>query len=599
MRRWGIVVVVLGVLGLPSVALAQPGGPLGIGSCAAYMGSEGTTDPGTFGRLPDEVADVPSKLDGRPLEVGIVRPKGPEGYRAPVILWASTYLDRRMRDGDLESCSPWLVKNFVAHGYAVAFMPTRGTGNSDGCPNLFGKIERSDIDDVITYLGTQPWSNGNVGMYGLSYDGSTPWVAAANGNPHLKTIVPADGVNDLFDLAFGAGTLDWRWWLFVSGYYHYYGPFFNNPVMSGMDADRTADALTTCPDVVQGEEATLESALTSEHDHFGYWKERNERPLVRKHYRGSVLLLEGLQDWNVRPAHVIPWAVSLRKRGVIVHELLGQWKHATPDGPGSEPNTRYDFADIALNWFDRFLKDDTSAPIGPRVQVEYDTGHWRIATRWPERISSRLHLTAAGTIAPAASADTATALLAPDSRSRYFFLGDGLPESDTDDSEVPVPSTVDETCATCVAFTQTMTEPLRIAGAPVVHVDVTPTGPVGHVSAFLYRKEADGLHRIGFGETDLRFPNGENAAARGAQPVIPGSVEHVRIQLEPLESLIGAGQQLVLVLSQGNSSQMPGRPPAPVLLTYGGPSSRLDLPLAHPQADDFFTPPSAPARTLG
>ena len=181
-------------------------------------------------------------------------------------------------------------------------MPTRGVGNTDGCPNMFGAIERSDLDDALNWLGTRPWSNGNVGMYGISYSGSTPWVAAATGNPHLKTIVPASGVNDLFDLAFGAGTLDSRFWFFVSGYYHYYGPVLNNPVVSGRDPVRTVNAATTCPDVVRGRGgAASESADTGARDATGYWAERNLRPLVERNYRGSVLLVQGLTDWNVRP----------------------------------------------------------------------------------------------------------------------------------------------------------------------------------------------------------------------------------------------------------------------------------------------------------
>jgi hypothetical protein len=118
------------------------------------------------------------------------------------------------------------------------------------------------------------------------------------------------------------------------------------------------------------------------------------------------------------------------------------------------------------------------------------------------------------------------------------------------------------------------------------------------VSAFLYRRDAQGLTRIGWGETDLRFPRGENSPRTGARAIVPGKALDVRIQLEPLESLVPAGQQLVLVLSQGHSSQMPGRPPAPVLLTYGAGTSRLDLPLAHPAPEDFFTPPAKPARVL-
>lgn len=47
-----------------------------------------------------------------------------------------------------------------------------------------------DADTVISWIARQPWSNGNVGMFGGSYNGLTQWAAAKFGNPHLETIVP-------------------------------------------------------------------------------------------------------------------------------------------------------------------------------------------------------------------------------------------------------------------------------------------------------------------------------------------------------------------------------------------------------------------------
>src|SRR3954447_4178170 len=365
MRALAAITAVL-ALALPAAAQAQQ--PY-MGDCE-NQGPSKATPPGTFKARPQEVVDIPSKLDGRALQIGFIRPDGPPGYRAPVIVHAGTYHSRDLKDADIASCARFLVANFVSHGYAVAIVPTRGTADTDGCPNLFGKIERSDLDDALTWLGTRAWSNGKVGMVGISYSGSTPWVAAATGNPYLKTIVPEDGVNDLFDLSFGAGTLDSRFWLFVPGYYDDYGVVQNNPAWSGRDPERTADTVTTCPDFQQGMAATVESTQTGVRDASGYWAERNERPLVERNYRGSVLLVEGLTDWNVRPAHVIPWAVSLARRELRVHQLLGQWNHQYPDDAGT--HTRWDWADRLLAWFDHELKGDASASLGPRVEAGGD-----------------------------------------------------------------------------------------------------------------------------------------------------------------------------------------------------------------------------------
>ena len=185
---------------------------------ARTSASSKVTKPGPFKALPQEVVEVPSKIDGRRAADRL----HPPGRARPATRRRSSstrrsYHSRDLKDADLAACARFLTANFVQHGYAIALVPTRGVGDTDGCPNMFGAIERSDLDDALNWLGTQPWSNGKIAMYGISYSGSTPWVAAATGNPHLKTIVPASGVNDLFDLAFAAGTLDSRFWFFVSG----------------------------------------------------------------------------------------------------------------------------------------------------------------------------------------------------------------------------------------------------------------------------------------------------------------------------------------------------------------------------------------------
>jgi X-Pro dipeptidyl-peptidase len=578
----------------PSTAQAQQPYP---GNCEGNGQSKVTTT-GPYGALPQEVVEVPSKLDGRALQVGLVRPDAPAGHRSPVLVHASPYHFRDLKDADIAACARFLVRNYVQHGYTVALVPLRGTGDTDGCANLFGAVERSDLDDVLTWLGTQPWSNGRVGMYGISYSGSTPWVAAASGNPHLRTIVPASGVNEIFDLAFGAGTLDSRFWLFVPGYYQYYGPAQHNPVWSGRDAGRTVNAVTTCPDLDAGLAATAESTRTGERDDGGYWAERNLRPLVEERYRGSVLLVQGMTDWNVRPAHAIPWADSLRAHGIRVHQLLGQWNHQYPDTPS--PHSRWDWADRLLAWWDRELKGDAASSRGPRVEVQDSSGRWRREQQWPPANDRRLHLSPGGRLTPAADAATGTAVLAADSRSRYYFASEVFPGQTTSDT-VPVPGPVDETCAAgCATFRLPTAAELRISGLPEVELTVTPSGPSGHVTAFLYRKHAGGLQRLGFGMTDLRFPRGENASeGAAARPVQPGAPMRVRIELEPLEGVVGPGEELLLVVGQGRTGQVPAEAPAPVELTFGGGRSTVSLAIVDPPPGAFFTPPPEAGRRLG
>jgi X-Pro dipeptidyl-peptidase len=562
---------------LPAAADAQEVDPFG---CSPY-GESRTTSKGRFTARPDQVAELRSKVDGAVIQIGIVRPKTPKGYHAPVIALASTYQDVDYAQEDLAKCQPWAVENFVPHGYATAIISVRGTGNSGGCQNLLGPREQADISQAITYLGTRKWSNGRVGMYGLSYDAATTWSAAATGNRHLKTIVPASGLSDLYDLTFGGGTYDWRWWLFVPGYYHLYATFYSNPA-AGHAPDRWFESVAKCPDLDAAYQATAESLVTGERDSRGYWAERNHRPGVERRYRGSVLLIQGLQDWNVRPAHNIPWVPQLSGRGIEVKQLLGQWAHAMPDW--EHANTRWDFADLTLRWFNHYLKG-RPVDTGPAVEVQDTSGRWRAARHWPP--ANRTSLPLGG---PGAS----EAVLAPDSRSRHFFISEVAPLQTTDDW-LPVPGAVEDLCATCVAFSWDAGDGMRVSGRPEVRLRATPTGPTGHVAAVLYRRDAEqGLKRIGWGMTDLRFPEGEGGYGEKAREIVPGEPVDVTVRLEPMEAVVEKGEQLVLVLGEGQSGQQPGRPPLPVSVALGAGRASLALALVDPPADRFFTPPAKP-----
>ena len=74
-------------------------------------------------------------------------------------------------------------------GYNVVIQDIRGTGASEGefYPR---RTEMKDGYDTIEWIATQPWCDGNVGMYGMSHMGFTQWAAAVMQPPHLKTICP-------------------------------------------------------------------------------------------------------------------------------------------------------------------------------------------------------------------------------------------------------------------------------------------------------------------------------------------------------------------------------------------------------------------------
>ena len=79
---------------------------------------------------------------------------------------------------------------WTAHGYAVVFADPRGLWHSEGDFSHNGPQERDDLYDAIEFLGAAPWSNGNVGMLGVSYLAGSQYQAASVRPPSLKAISP-------------------------------------------------------------------------------------------------------------------------------------------------------------------------------------------------------------------------------------------------------------------------------------------------------------------------------------------------------------------------------------------------------------------------
>ncbi len=87
---------------------------------------------------------------------------------------------------------------WVHYDYVVIAADSPGAVRSEGNLDLFGPIEASAFYDLIEWAGVQSWSNGNVGLSGVSYFAMSQWPVAAMNPPSLKAIMPAEGLTDLY-----------------------------------------------------------------------------------------------------------------------------------------------------------------------------------------------------------------------------------------------------------------------------------------------------------------------------------------------------------------------------------------------------------------
>ncbi len=109
---------------------------------------------------------------------------------------------------------------WAQQGYAVVNLDTRGGGHSDGRGDLLSDQEADDIAQVIAWTADQPWSNGRVGMLGVSYLALSQYKVASLNPPALKAICPWEGFTDAYRDFFTPGGIVEngfaRIWLFVT-----------------------------------------------------------------------------------------------------------------------------------------------------------------------------------------------------------------------------------------------------------------------------------------------------------------------------------------------------------------------------------------------
>ncbi|MEU5794788.1 CocE/NonD family hydrolase [Streptomyces sp. NPDC047813] len=109
---------------------------------------------------------------------------------------------------------------WTRRGYAVINLDTRGAGRSEGRGDLLSDQEADDIAQVIAWAAAQPWSNGRVGMLGVSYLALSQYKVAALDPPALKAICPWEGFTDMYrDFCTPGGVVEngfARAWLFTT-----------------------------------------------------------------------------------------------------------------------------------------------------------------------------------------------------------------------------------------------------------------------------------------------------------------------------------------------------------------------------------------------
>ena len=492
------------------------------------------------------------------------RPKVPAGVKVPVIAEFGPYFgETSASTPDVSQPGSWLgisvIQNLLPHGFAFAQVSVTGTGSSNHCMDLMGFAEQEGINAAVEWLGTQDWSNGNVGMIGKSYDGSTPWQAAMYGNEYLKTIVPISGLIGVRELMWKNGSSEAR------------APFMHNVVYGsyGYEADKEEQNLqNACPDYALSSLYGAEAYTFGGSEFSGYWEERYFLDRVLENYRGSVYIVQGLHDWNVDPHMAVPVINTLLDTGIEAKVLMGQWDHDYPDRPdyqkqrsdpgrGSEAYpqmVRFDWMQDLLEWFTYYLQETGPKP-SLYLEIQNNRGEWRVEDRYPASDSKTIEMTlGSADLAHTSNGDTITP-----------FVGDYVV------FETP-------------AFNQTF----RFGGLPQLHVDVTLGGSGGSVYALMEDCNADNecIH-IGHATMDLRY----HAGGTEYHVLSPGQTVNAKMEFFAMDVLIPEGHKIRLSLTDIGDDYLPPSNTAPVEIGINE-NSILRLHEINTDGKIFFEPPA-------
>ncbi len=359
----------------------QPNRPITANSAAQWVDYD---LPATYnGSVATENILLPMD-DGIGISLNLVQPTlngEPAAGPLPTIV---TFTPYNKNFGDTIPLGGGINQYFVQRGYNHVLIDVRGTGRSGGGWDPFSAREQQDYPQVLDWIVAQPWSNGVIGMWGISATATTAVLAASHGHPAIKAVFPIVPHGDIYrDVVFVGGQASAAFlpaWMSVVLMLATVNPSFY---------DQPAQYLAAVAEHLQGlgeffvprPVGVLAEQEDTAYDN-DYWATKG--PLeVSKGLRVPTFIVGGLFDIFQRSE---PLNYEALKNHTTTKLLIGPWHHrqaAVGEGLPLEGVPPLDH--IALMWFDRYLKNiQNGAENLPNVtQWVWGHEHFQTSVDWP------------------------------------------------------------------------------------------------------------------------------------------------------------------------------------------------------------------------
>jgi len=493
------------------------------------------------------------------------------------------------------------INDWVKRGYVVAVLDPRGTGDSFGTrTHDWSREEAFDIKEVIEWLAAQPYCNGKVAMWGISYMGGVQLMAASTHPPHLVSIIPVVTTIDQYMRHPNGVTLD-----------------MSVPTKMTIAQDATIGrGVDADPSGVMAKAAVADRKNTKYLSDL--WP--TGVPLFRNSYNESI------KDMPSMVTSPITYKDEIKTSGILMYNLagwydqapaqqlaawkmwggkisIGAWEHMM----ATEPFVLTEHQ----RWYDSTLKGIKNGIIN-EPPITYQTinapagKEWRTAKQWPlpNQKLTKYYFGAGPTKTVNSVNDGSLSTSAPkDSQASDDYKVDYSVQVFDDKFRENARIWKGDMAPNCDAkgltyTTAPLAEDTEVTGHPVVHLWASSTSIDGYFFAFL--EEVDPVTKkstyVTSGQikasnraisiqspwTDMGIPY-HRCYDVDAKPLVPGQMEELAFDLYPTSYIFRAGKSIRVTITGSFQQMYPGmkEDPAPTISINHGATraSYIELPV--------------------
>jgi uncharacterized protein len=468
---------------------------------------------------------------------------------------------------DEDKSHPPVHLYFARHGILSAQVDIRGTGRSEGLlpDREYSQQELQDGEAVIAWLARQDWSNGNVGMFGISWGGFNSVQMAMRNPPGLKAIIPIDATEELFhdDIHF------------IDGMMHV------DEYELNVDVEM---AVTRSPDFPT-DEASLAARFDrppwiinyKQHPRDGTFWDEPERPLSAINVPVFMIggFLDGYRDSIPR---------MLQQIRAPTRALLGPWNHNEPHN--AVPGPALEWRDLALEWWNHWLRGQPNDALAepklavymnhwypPDLKIREIPGEWRAEKGWPPqglRMQTYFlgadHSLGTRSSAPARHELAYRPAATQEGGGPDFWWGDVYADQRSVDAYG------------LLYDSAPLDQELPILGRPRACLQASATAPTAHWFVKISDVAPDGVTTL---VTGAGLAGAQRDSMRAPAPLVPGRTYSLCLDLHLISWVFPKGHRVRIAVS---NSMWPMIWPTPFAMTTalelgGAQGSRIDLPV--------------------